>query len=53
MLKYSNFDYLDENNIDNLIALIFLSSYLSDNSYFIDKFHFNFEINRMKFNFQG
>ena len=51
MKKLIEFDkIIDSKDVEQKFALFFLSYYISDGIYYIDDFHFDFEVKRMKFN---
>ena len=51
MKKLIEFEkFIDIKDKKQSFALFFLAYYISDGIYYLDNFHFDFEVKRMKFN---
>jgi len=50
MMKLTDLEFLDKTDADAGFVIYFLGYYISNGAYYLDDFHWNYIINRSKFN---
>ena len=53
MIEFADLKLFNLELIDHEFAMFFLAYYISNGAYYMDDFHFNYELQRMKFNSFG